>query len=68
MKRLLITLIVLICLLAGLASVKSQTLKPPTSPRLSTLQKDLAAGNAAALENFWQEISKQGSPLEERVA
>ena len=68
MKRLLIALTVLLCLLAGFASVKSQTPKPLASPRLSTLQKELAAGNAAALESFWQEIAKQGAPLIEPSA
>jgi hypothetical protein len=29
------------------------------SPRLAALQKELEAGHTAALENFWQEITKQ---------
>jgi enterochelin esterase family protein len=35
------------------------------SPRLIALQKDLSAGNRAALESFWQEVTKQGTPLVE---
>ncbi|MGQ0570857.1 MAG: hypothetical protein ACT4P5_15235, partial [Armatimonadota bacterium] len=37
------------------------------SPRLAALQKELEVGNRAALENFWQEITKQGAPLVEPV-
>src|SRR5690348_1338706 len=33
------------------------------SPKLTALQNELIAGNAAALEHFWREISEQGSPL-----
>jgi enterochelin esterase-like enzyme len=40
----------------------------PASPRLAALQKDLEAGNRAALEPFWQEVTKQGAPLVEPVA
>jgi enterochelin esterase family protein len=33
------------------------------SPRLQALQKDIDSGSAAAVEKFWQEIQKQGTPL-----
>jgi enterochelin esterase-like enzyme len=38
-----------------------------TSPRLETLQREVEAGNAAALEAFWQEVSQQGTPLIEPI-
>ena len=37
------------------------------SPRLSFLRKELEAGNIAALEDFWQEIVTQGTPLFEPI-
>jgi enterochelin esterase-like enzyme len=40
----------------------------PTSPRLTALKKDLESGNRAALESFWQEVTKQGAPLVELIA
>ena len=33
------------------------------SPRLSALKKEVEAGNRAALESFWQDVTKQGAPL-----
>jgi len=33
------------------------------SPRLALLQKELKAGNSGAVESFWQEVAKQGTPL-----
>lgn len=36
-----------------------------TSPRLGSLEKELSAGNRAALENFWQEVAGKGAPLVE---
>src|SRR5215216_2600075 len=35
------------------------------SPRLAALQQELKSGNRTALENFWQEVTKQGAPLAE---
>jgi hypothetical protein len=37
------------------------------SPRLTSLQKAIGAGDRAALEAFWQEIGKQGTPLIEPI-
>src|SRR5262245_17383723 len=37
------------------------------SPRLALLQKDVGAGNKSAVESFWQEMAKQGTPLIEPV-
>ena len=34
-----------------------------TSPRLSGLKKEVEAGNRAAIESFWQDVTKQGAPL-----
>ncbi len=68
MRRLLNGLAVLIFLLAGLAPAQAQDKKPLISPRISALQKALEAGNAAALENFWLEVGKQGAPLVEPIA
>ena len=59
------------CLLLGtllFIPLRAQDEKRLTSPLLSALQKELEAGNAAALENFWREISKQGTPLIETIA
>jgi enterochelin esterase-like enzyme len=37
-------------------------------PRLQALQRDIEAGNTTALEAFWQEVSKLGTPLIEPIA
>lgn len=37
------------------------------SPRITILKQELQAGNRTALENFWNEVSKQGAPLIEPV-
>lgn len=37
----------------------------PVSPRLAALSKDIAAGNQLAVENFWAEVTKRGTPLVE---
>jgi hypothetical protein len=37
------------------------------SPRLAALQRELEAGYTSALENFWQEVTKQGTPLVEPI-
>lgn len=37
------------------------------SPRLATLKKQLDAGHPSALEDFWREITKQGTPLVEPI-
>lgn len=38
---------------------------PLLSPRLLALQKELEANSKAALESFWQEVAKKGTPLVE---
>lgn len=39
-----------------------------SSPRLSVLKKEIEGGNRAALETFWQEVAKRGTPLVETIA
>lgn len=39
-----------------------------SSPKLDSLRRAVAAGNTAALDVFWQEISQQGAPLIEPLA
>jgi len=65
---LLLTVILLFCGLPG-PSVSSQgTIKHLlVSPRLAGLRKDVEAGNHSALERFWQDITKQGALLVERI-
>src|SRR5688572_14566556 len=36
---------------------------PPLSPQIAALERDLAAGNAAALAAFWREVADRGAPL-----
>lgn len=36
-------------------------------PRLHALQRDLEAGSTSALEAFWQEVAKRGTPLIESI-
>src|SRR5262249_50445069 len=38
------------------------------SPRLAALRKELAAGDQAALDQFWQEVERRGTPLTEPIA
>lgn len=37
------------------------------SPRIAALSQEIKSGNRSALENFWQEVSKQGAPLVEPI-
>jgi hypothetical protein len=43
------------------------TQAPPTSPRVAVLLRELEAGNAVALEAFWQSIQSEGTPLIEPI-
>src|SRR5438094_749110 len=65
---LLLTAILLFCGLPG-SSLRSQGTNKDllVSPRLVSLRKDVEAGNHSALESFWQDITKQGAPLVERI-
>lgn len=42
--------------------------KTPLSPRITSLQQALAAGNTSELDTFWHEITLQGAPLIEPIA
>ena len=65
---LLLSAILLFCGLPG-SSLRSQGINKDllVSPRLATLKTELEAGNRAALEHFWQEVTKQGTPLVEPI-
>ena len=52
--------------LASLAS--TQTNRPDLSPRIKALRTELGAGNNSALDQFWQEVTRQGTPLVEPLA
>ena len=39
----------------------------PVSPRLAALRKELEEGSRSALEQFWQEAARQGTPLVEPI-
>ena len=45
-----------------------QTRNVDRSPRIEALRTELAAGNKSALEQFWQDVTRQGTPLVEPVA
>jgi enterochelin esterase-like enzyme len=77
-KRILITALIILVAPVGLSlntirakevPFSEETSTPPSeallSPRLIALQKDLKAGQGAALESFWQEVIKQGTPMVE---
>ncbi len=40
---------------------------PIVSPRIEVLRQELVAGNAVALERFWQEVSQNHAPLIEAI-
>src|SRR5262245_38228314 len=51
------------CAATFLVPLYGQGNQEHVSPRISALQKQLAAGNSLALEKFWDEIAKEGTPL-----
>lgn len=57
----------LFCAVFLLSAFALQGQDLPLSPRLVDLQKELRAGNRAALEDFWKEVIKQGAPVVEPV-
>ena len=65
---LLLTAVLLFCGLLE-CSVRSQSTNQELlfSPRLASLRKDVQAGNLSALESFWQETTRQGTPLVEPI-
>jgi enterochelin esterase family protein len=42
--------------------------EPTTSPRIAALKRELEGGNDAALEAFWREVERAGTPLIEPIA
>src|SRR5260370_7779142 len=36
---------------------------PPSSPRITALEKRLKAGDRSALESFWQRAAQEGTPM-----
>jgi enterochelin esterase-like enzyme len=44
-----------------------QSASQPFSPRLASLQKELAAGNREALDRFWQQVTHDGTPIVEPI-
>ncbi len=58
------------CLIVGISessATRSNESDALLSPRLSTLKKSIEGGDKTALENFWQEVAKEGAPLIEPV-
>ncbi len=60
-------LVVALTVISPLTAVKGASPQELLSPRLIALQKEIQAGNRAALESFWQEVAKQGTPLVEPI-
>lgn len=54
--------VVLVFFAAGRAETQE-----PESPRIAALRKEVVAGDAAAVERFWQRISQEGTPLVEPI-
>ena len=52
---------------SGRAQPSKEPKKEPTSPRIVSLEEKLEAGDTAALDAFWQEVQKQGTPLIEPI-
>jgi enterochelin esterase-like enzyme len=63
-----VILVAALTVIAPFTAAQGVSTKELLSPRLVALQKELQAGNRAALESFWQQIAKQGTPLVEPVA
>jgi hypothetical protein len=60
-------------LVKGIQSLDDHmTLFPPSSPiqssRLKTLQAEIERGNHQALDQFWHDVAKEGTPLIDRIA
>lgn len=63
---------VLLLLFSGLVAsprtaAQFTVVQPLDSPRLAALKRELEAGRAVALEEFWREVSRTGAPLVEPV-
>jgi hypothetical protein len=63
-----IVLGVFIFLMSGIVTkpgTQSQEANAVVSPRLAALKKAIDDGSKTALDDFWQEITKQGTPIVE---
>jgi enterochelin esterase-like enzyme len=70
MEKLVLTFLLafLVCYLPKSSYSEQGTIQTaPVSPRLAALSKDLGARNGSALESFWQEVTRQGTPLIETI-
>lgn len=56
-----------VCLSLLFVGGRSLPAQEPASPRLGELRKQIAAGEAGALEHFWQKIVEEGTPLVEPI-
>ena len=52
---------------SSFSSTPLQTKPEPVSPRLADLRKELENGNRSALEQFWQQVTSQGTPIIEPI-
>jgi enterochelin esterase-like enzyme len=57
----------IIALVGSLGSGVLSSQSAPVSPRIAALQQQPEAGKRAALEAFWQDVAKQGTPLVEPI-
>lgn len=56
------------CCVPSLAAAQRNSDQPPIhSPRLAALEKQLRTGDNAALANFWQQVTQEGTPLVEPI-
>ncbi len=68
MKRVLTRAVISLLLsLPHTGAAQQQPTSPRVSPRLAALQKQLEAGNRSALETFWGELVKEGTPIVEAI-
>lgn len=72
MKRSIIAFTLALCCALSLSqsltrasSIVQQSTSSVSSPRIEALKKEVEAGNRAAIDTFWQEVSKAGTPVVE---
>jgi enterochelin esterase-like enzyme len=62
-----VLLILLFNLLLAAMCLAQANQGQPSSPRITNLKKRIESGEQKAVEDFWQEVSKQGTPLVEAI-
>jgi enterochelin esterase-like enzyme len=68
MKRSVAAIILAVAIAALLPAARATRAQESIiSPRLAALQKEMETGSKTALEQFWQEVAKQGTPLVEPI-